>query len=106
MSLDDIPAVIREFYTDMRALPDGRIIGVHRLLFHWTLHIDIDAYGYGDRYCFATYRLAKEAFDHWQGEGDPEGWHRHPMTGRRRRLADDKSILAEWSDGMREPEEA
>lgn len=70
-------------YTNMRLLPDGRIIGVLRLLFHWTMHVDIDYVGYNDRYCFLTYSLAKQAFLDWNGQGDPEGWHRHPTTGRR-----------------------
>lgn len=77
---------IREHYPDFRQLPDGRFIGVMRLLFHWTMHVDIHPVGYEDRYCFETYELAKAAFDDWDGTGDPEGWHRHPMTGRRRDL--------------------
>jgi len=89
MTREEIEQVIgkdnADEYTDLRALPDGRIIGVHRLLYHWTLLIDMDAVGYEDRYCFATYDMAKRAFDSWNGEGDPgTEWHRHPKTGRRR----------------------
>lgn len=76
----------KRYYTDIRQLSDGRWIGVHRLLMHWTLHVDIHEWGYEDRYCFATYELAKAAFDNWDGTGDPEGWHRHPSTGRRRNI--------------------
>ena len=83
-TIEDLPPDVVSEYTDIRQLPDGRCIGVHRLLFHWTMHIDIDSWGYADRYCFSTYELAKTAFDEWNGEGDPRGWHRHPTSGRRR----------------------
>lgn len=39
---------------------------------------------YEDRWCYHTYADAKAALDAWNGEGEPEGWHRHPPTGRRR----------------------
>lgn len=72
---------------DVRELPDGRWIGTHRLLMHWALWVDLTWCGYEDRYCFATYELAKAALDNWDGTGDPQGWHRHPKSGRRRDLA-------------------
>jgi hypothetical protein len=90
----ELPREIAESYIDLRKLPDGRYIGTLRLMFHWTMHIDIDYAGYADRYCFATYELAKKAFDEWSGQGDPEGWHRHPTTGRRKDLTSGR----EWVD--------
>lgn len=78
---------IAAHYVALRTLPDGRIIGVARLLYHWTLHVDIDEVGYADRYCFATQGLAETACRDWSGIGDPAGWHRHPKSGRRRDLA-------------------
>lgn len=89
-----LPDYVVESYIDLKQLPDGRYIGTHRLLFHWTLHIDIDDVGYADRYCFATYELTKKAFDEWSGEGDPDGWHRHPKSGRRK----DPVTGREWVD--------
>lgn len=72
-------------YYAIRQLPDGRLIGVLRLIFHWTLHIDIHAMGYEDRYCYATRDQAVDAMTSWDGIGDPgHGWHRHPTSGRRR----------------------
>ncbi len=41
---------------------------------------------YDDRWCFHTLRAAKEALDAWDGLGEPDGWHRHPDSGRRRDL--------------------
>lgn len=79
--LDDILS----HYAVVRTLPDGRVCGVMRLLFHWTVHIDITPWGYEDRYCFMTFADSCNALEGWNGEGDlPGNWHRHPTTGRRR----------------------
>lgn len=44
-----------------------------------------DDMGYEDRWCFETFALACAAFDAWDGvTGEPDGWHRHPTSGRRR----------------------
>ena len=43
-----------------------------------------DRYGYENRWCYHTYAAAKKALDAWSGIGEPEGWHRHPDSGRRR----------------------
>lgn len=39
-----------------------------------------------DRWCYDTPRAAVRAAEAWDGaEGtEPQGWHRHPSTGRRR----------------------
>jgi hypothetical protein len=76
---------IESLYFSTRALDDGRIIGVHRLMFHWTLHIDISDIGYEDRYCYHQLAAAIIDMHTWDGKGDPPGrWHKHPATGRRR----------------------
>jgi hypothetical protein len=75
---------ITDHYTILGRLPDGRVCGVLPLLYHWTLHVGIDDYGYSDRYCYQTQALAEKALREWDGDGDPKEWHRHPMTGRRR----------------------
>lgn len=43
---------------------------------------------YADRWCYETEGDARKALDAWNGAGEPEGWHRHPSTGRRRPGAD------------------
>lgn len=43
---------------------------------------------YEDRWCFKNLGMANEAFDRWDGAGEPSGWHRHPMTGRCREDGD------------------
>lgn len=79
-----LPETLREEYPWWGRLPDGRICCVHRLLYHYTLLVDVNEWGYEDRYCYATRERAIEGFLAWDGTGDPEGWHRHPKTGRRR----------------------
>jgi hypothetical protein len=88
----DVLGDILAYYCHLRVLPDGRICGVAKLLFHWTLHIDIDPFGYADRYCYTDSIDAIAALDQWDGKGDPVGWHRHPRSGRRR----DPATGREW----------
>lgn len=83
----------RKHYLMFWRLDDGRLCGLHRLLMHWTVVIDMNENGYQDRYCFETAELAIEAFDLWNGKEDPINWHRHPLSGRRR---PDKTINSEY----------
>jgi len=92
MTPDDLDPRARAMYVYFKTLPDGRLCGVGRLLFHWTLHVDIDPVGYADRYCYQTAAGAIAALTEWDGRGDPVGWHRHVLTGRRR----DPQTGKEW----------
>lgn len=83
--LDTLPDNVKAEYYALRVLPDGRVIGVRRLLYHWTLHVDIDWVGYRDNYCYETRYRAMVGLNEWTGADDPPGgWHRHTATGRRR----------------------
>lgn len=45
--------------------------------------------GYEDRWCYQTYEEARIGLVSWMrvdGAGEPQGWHRHPATGRRRNV--------------------
>lgn len=42
-----------------------------------------DIYGFDNRWCYKNHRDAKRALDGWSGHGEPDGWHRHPASGRR-----------------------
>lgn len=68
---------------------DGTCLIVKRLLFHWTLLVNVvgEFGGYEDRWCYQTQDLALEGAQDWYRrdyEGEPVGWHRHHKTGRRR----------------------
>jgi hypothetical protein len=52
-----------------------------------------------DRWCYHTEQAARRALDAWDGEGEPEGWHRAPYSGRRRAQTEDEHD----QDGNRVP---
>ena len=85
-----------------RLHPDlGGWTGVERLNFHWTLKIKPlhDRQNVFDRWCYKTLPQALAALEKWEPLCNPDpghGWHRHPMTGRRRPNGDP---AREYRDG-------
>ncbi|HDZ51431.1 hypothetical protein LCGC14_0113010 [marine sediment metagenome] len=84
-------------YTNVRALNKTHYAAIMPLMF--THAIITGRIGnkamYEDRWCYAGYDKAVAALEAWDGIGEPEGWHRHPATGRRREEGDpDLEILA------------
>lgn len=74
-------------YTDYTVFPNGRDACITRMGFNYAILADLAEWGYGDRWCFEGRWLAEQAMAEWigrDGEGEPEGWHRHVDTGRRR----------------------
>jgi len=74
-------------YSDAKIISETRYAAIMPLLFTHAIIVGRigDATGYEDRWCFKDYETASKAMDQWDGTGEPEGWHRHPNTGRRRR---------------------
>jgi hypothetical protein len=60
-------------YDCVRQLPDGRIIGVHKLLHTTGLFVGLNAAGYAYRYCYETRPQAIAAANAWDGAGHPPG---------------------------------
>ncbi|MFL9934239.1 hypothetical protein P0D88_34830 [Paraburkholderia sp. RL18-103-BIB-C] len=78
-------------YTDYTRFPNGRDAAITRMLFTHAILADLTRWGYGDRWCYHSVWDAMEALAEWAqrgGEGEPEGWRRHPSTGRRRENGD------------------
>lgn len=71
---------------EVKSIGNGLYAGIKPLLFHWTLIVGEigDTCGYTDRWCYADQGKAVAAFGAWDGAGEPEGWHRHPLSSRRR----------------------
>ena len=72
-----------------RTLDDGRVLDVCPLGWgyaHLGLILPEDAgLGiYSDAWQYQSRSSALDALERWDGEGEPEGWYRHPATGRRR----------------------
>ena len=69
-----------------RIFEDGRTIDMCRMIYNWRLRVGHikDPWGYEDDWCFANQETAMHAFLNWSLEGEPEGWIKHPRTGRYR----------------------
>lgn len=75
-------------YLWVRVLPDGRGVYLMAMAFG-NLRLAIGEHGsmyLDDGWCFqaAQTDAAWRAAIGWDGEGEPEGWYRHPESGRRR----------------------
>jgi len=62
----------------------GRTAAIMPFMFTWAIITDLSAIGYEDRWCYHELVDALGALEDWNGQGEPEGWHRHPLSGRRR----------------------
>jgi hypothetical protein len=60
-------------YFPVRQLPDGRWIGVHKMLYSYGLFVDIDEIGYACRYCYEDLTVLLADLVLWNGIGDPPG---------------------------------
>jgi hypothetical protein len=70
-----------------RDLGDGRGVWLVPMIYTIKLIIGpIGAVWYDDGWCYKTTLRAQRAFDEWNPAVDkePQGWVRHPPTGRRR----------------------
>lgn len=94
MILDDIAfltMIASNGYRDPKPIRDGSWYAcIAPFLFTHAIIIGRmrDTGMYEDRWCYESYAKAKEALDAWDGEGEPDGWHRHPTSGRRRENGD------------------
>ena len=77
----------RRWWLHRRVLEDGSILYLEPML-QGNLSL---AHAAGpepwhdlDRYCYHDHDAAWRAVLGWNGKGDPEGWYRHPRSGRRR----------------------
>lgn len=71
-------------YTDLKIFRNGDDAAIMRLVFTHAIISGLTSWGYENRWCYKTYDAAKEALEAWNGDGEPDGWHRHPGSGRRR----------------------
>jgi hypothetical protein len=70
-----------------RELGDGRALWVYRMIYTYKLVIGrADSPAFDNSWCYANERKALIAFDAWNPleQIEPEGWVRHPHSGRRR----------------------
>lgn len=69
---------------DTKALSDGRIVELMRMLFNYRIYVrwPDQVSTYEDCWCYQNPTDARLAFDAWNGEGEPPGWNKHPESGR------------------------
>lgn len=76
-----------EGFVVKRELGDGRAVWIYPLLYTHSICIGRINYPvYDDRWCYADRAKAEAALVAWNPltQKEPEGWHRHPDSGRRR----------------------
>jgi hypothetical protein len=86
----------QRWYLHRRVLDDGRILTLEPML-GGILSLGVadgpERWHNIDRYCYDDHDAGWRAVLGWNGKGDPEGWHRHPRSGRRR---PDRTIESEY----------
>jgi hypothetical protein len=83
-------------YMDYREFANGNDACITPLMFTCAILSGIEDWGYTDRWCYESYEKARAALYAWNGEGEPQGWHRHPGTGRRREGGDPNKETIAW----------
>lgn len=83
MTDEELLALGDGLYSDIKHLPTGERAWVGRFIFTCAILVGESYRGYRDRWCYHTKADAQRALDEWDGTGEPQGWHRHPDTGRR-----------------------
>jgi hypothetical protein len=82
-----------------RTLPDGRVLHIVTQPFNWKLGVsqpeNVHTF-YDDTWEYTDGGAAFDAFMIWDGDGEPEGWYRHPMSGRRRPDGDPAKEFHRW----------
>lgn len=75
-----------QLYLDIKRIDEGTWTCIFPLAYtHAIITVKHnDFFSVGDRWCYHSYEAARAALDAWDGTGEPQGWHRHPATGRRR----------------------
>mgnify|MGYP001031230436 FL=1 len=73
-------------YSHVRPIGNGRYAAIAQFMFSTAIVVGrIGNYScYEDRWCYKTAEDAIAALEAWDGQGEPQGWVRHPTTGRRR----------------------
>lgn len=78
-------------YPYVRPFDDGRSAVLTPMLFgKWRLLLIVDG-GVADGWCYDDLPAALRGLEGWDGEDEPDGWMRHPMSGRRRPGGDPKA---------------
>ena len=53
---------------------NGVLCCLKHLIYTWSIVVNLKKFGYSHRYCYDSLLLAKQAFNDWDGVGDPKGY--------------------------------
>lgn len=72
-------------YSDPRVIPNDRCAYIIPKMYTHAIGTSRigDKASIGDCWCYPNYAAARNALDAWDGHGEPDGWIRHPDSGRR-----------------------
>ncbi len=91
--------MIQAGYESEVQLSDGRCVWLQRKMFTWAIVIgQANAACYDEHWCYETQEAAERALSAWNpfDTPEPEGWIRHPRTGRRRPGGDASKEYINW----------
>lgn len=76
-------------YSLVVPIGNGRWAGIFQFMFTGAIIVGQigDKNCYDDRWCYHDTSAARKGLENWieqRCEGEPQGWHRHPLSGRRR----------------------
>lgn len=74
-----------EGYLEPKPIGNGRWAAARQMMFTAAVMTGRmrDYTSVEDRWCYMDMAKALKALAEWDGSGEPKGWHRHPMSGRR-----------------------
>lgn len=77
-------------YSYIKPIDELHWAGLFQFAFTWAIIVGRfdDMSCYLDRWCYHDFDHAKQSLLAWNGAKEPGGWHRHPVTGRRRENGD------------------
>lgn len=88
MTFDEIVELFPYQFRNLRKLPDGRAVWIGKFIYTYPICIGrvSDDGNYDDRWCYENFDKAAVALSAWNPmtSSEPEGWIRHPKSGRRR----------------------
>lgn len=81
---------------------NNQVCAIGRLLYHWTIYVDLDPFGYRRRYCYTADLVpVVDAFFSWNdGELEPKGWSKDVQA----RIYQDPETGKRWSEDDVAPE--
>lgn len=80
-------------YEHVITIGDHGLCCIYKFMYTTAILSGLNDIGYEDRWCYHTKEAALEALLDWAAhpeQAEPEGWHRHPDSGRRRPDGDKK----------------